>query len=91
MMVVESESVAASVLRRSTNAKQEIDSKINAYEREPVPEDKLYGYLYFFGLFTSTHTAGTEFASELIEFANLELEEPHTNKSYVCELHNEPL
>lgn len=69
-MTVESESVAASVLRRSTNAKQEIDSKINAYEREPVPEDKLYGYLYFFGLFTSTHTAGTEFAIGPLFVAN---------------------
>ncbi len=81
MTVVESENVAASVAdaaaaaANSTNAKKEIDSKINAYEREPVPEDKLYGYFYFFGLFTSTHTAGTEFASELIEFASLGLED----------------
>lgn len=87
MTVVESENVAASAAdaaaANSTNAKKEIDSKINAYEREPVPEDKLYGYFYFFGLFTSTHTAGTEFASKLMEFASLEWLEVEVEEHHV--------
>jgi hypothetical protein len=39
-----------------------IDDKLDAYERETVPDDQYKGFLSFLGLFTSRHTAGTEFA-----------------------------
>jgi len=39
-----------------------IDDKLDAYERKHVPADRYKGWLSFLGLFTSRHTAGTEFA-----------------------------
>ena len=39
-----------------------VDSRVHAYERERVPDERLKGWLSFFGLFSSRHTAGTEFA-----------------------------
>ena len=48
--------------RRRSSIIQSVDKKIQAYERQPVPHDRLKGWLSFLGLFTSRHTAGTEFA-----------------------------
>ena len=48
--------------RRRSSIIETVDKKVHAYEREPVPQDRLKGWLSFLGLFTSRHTAGTEFA-----------------------------
>ena len=48
--------------RRRSSIIQSVDKKIQAYERQPVPHDRLKGWLSFLGLFTSRHTVGTEFA-----------------------------
>jgi hypothetical protein len=48
--------------RRRSSIIQAVDNKIQAYERSPVPDDRLKGWLSFLGLFISRHTAGTEFA-----------------------------
>lgn len=48
--------------RRRSSIIQSVDNKIQAYERQPVPHDRLKGWLSFLGLFISRHTAGTEFA-----------------------------
>ena len=48
--------------RRRSSIIETVDKKVHAYEREPVPTERLKGWLSFLGLFTSRHTAGTEFA-----------------------------
>ena len=48
--------------RRRSSIIETVDKKVHAYEREPVPQERLKGWLSFLGLFTSRHTAGTEFA-----------------------------
>ena len=58
--------------RRSSlvQAVEKVDDKLHAYEREPVPEDRYKGWLSFLGLFTSRHTAGTEFTIGPLFVAN---------------------
>lgn len=58
--------------RRSSivQAVETVDSKLHAYEREPVPKDRYKGWLSFLGLFTSRHTAGTEFSIGPLFVAN---------------------
>ena len=48
--------------RRRSSIIETVVKKVHAYEREPVPTERLKGWLSFLGLFTSRHTAGTEFA-----------------------------
>ena len=55
-------SIATIARESSVELYRKVDGKLNAYERERVPEDRLKGWLSFLGLFTSRHTAGTEFA-----------------------------
>jgi len=55
-------SIASVAREASVELYNEVDEKLNAYERERVPEDRLKGWLSFLGLFASRHTAGTEFA-----------------------------
>ena len=52
----------SSVVQSTKRAYFKIDNAIDAYEREPVPKDRFKGWISFLGLFTSRHTAGTEFA-----------------------------
>ena len=60
---VQRRSSIASVARRTSEEIYiKVDEKLNAYERERVPENRLKGWLSFLGLFASRHTAGTEFA-----------------------------
>lgn len=60
----ENESSRRQSRRRSSVATivEGVDSRVHAYERERVPDDRLKGWMSFFGLFSSRHTAGTEFA-----------------------------
>ena len=55
-------SIASAARRTSEELYIKVDEKLNAYERERVPENRLKGWLSFLGLFASRHTAGTEFA-----------------------------
>lgn len=59
-----------STRRRRSSIKDAIDEKLLAYEREPVPRDSLKGWLSFWGIFISRHTAGTEFAIGPLFVAN---------------------
>ena len=52
----------SSIVQSTKRAYFKIDNAIDAYEREPVPKDRFKGWISFLGLFTSRHTAGTEFA-----------------------------
>jgi purine-cytosine permease-like protein len=67
-----SASLRRSSLRRLSIASvvETVDSKVHAYERERVPEDRFKGWLSFLGLFISRHTAGTEFAIGPLFVAN---------------------
>jgi hypothetical protein len=51
-----------SITDSTTQVYRKIDGKVQAFEHEPVPEEHFKGWLSFLGLFTSRHTAGTEFA-----------------------------